>query len=146
MGGVGVLLLVTGGLWWTSTHAPLDAVAELAVRAGVRELHEPLRPLTPGPRVLLFALDGVGANELEAVVGDARDEPWRSLLGARVGKDRFEHAYSVPDVLSILPSTTVAAWTSVYTGEPPARTGVSGNEWFARARRGPRAASTHPPR
>ncbi|HST62021.1 MAG TPA: alkaline phosphatase family protein, partial [Longimicrobium sp.] len=35
-------------------------------------------------------------------------------------------------MLSILPSTTYAAWASVFTGEPPARTGVPGNEWFAR--------------
>jgi hypothetical protein len=36
------------------------------------------------------------------------------------------------NVLSILPSTTYAAWTSVYTGEPVGETGVAGNEWFDR--------------
>src|SRR5690606_6484367 len=40
--------------------------------------------------------------------------------------------YVVPDVLSILPSTTYAAWASVFTGQPAGRTGVPGNEWFAR--------------
>jgi hypothetical protein len=38
----------------------------------------------------------------------------------------------VPNALGILPTTTVAAWSSVYTGKAPAHTGVPGNEWFVR--------------
>ena len=41
-------------------------------------------------------------------------------------------ATTARDVVAILPSTTMAAWSSVFTGEPAARTGVPGNEWFAR--------------
>ena len=44
----------------------------------------------------------------------------------------FEHGYSVPNAISILPSTTIAAWSSVFTGQPPAYTAVTGNEWFVR--------------
>jgi hypothetical protein len=111
---------------------PAKEVGKLVSRAGVRELREPLRAHTKGPRVLLFALDGVGEDELRAVVGDAAEEPWKSLLGGREAPQRFAHAYWAPGVLSVLPSTTVAAWASVYTGEPPGQTGVPGNEWFAR--------------
>ena len=44
----------------------------------------------------------------------------------------YEHAYSVPNAVSILPSTTVAAWSAIFTGAPPAQNGVPGNEWFVR--------------
>src|SRR5690606_38256488 len=37
-----------------------------------------------------------------------------------------------PGVLSILPSTTLAAWSTLFRGRPAAETGVPGNEWFAR--------------
>ena len=111
---------------------PVGEVAKLATHAGVRELNEPLRPNVDGPRVLLFSLDGVGNDELRTEVGDATEEPWRTLLGARRSPHLFAHAYWVPEVLSILPSTTVAAWASVYTGEAPGHTGIPGNEWFAR--------------
>jgi hypothetical protein len=131
-GGLVLLLALGAGAWALMGGLPAQEVAKLAARAGVRELRDPLRPHTAGPRVLLFSLDGVGDDELREGVGDAAEEPWRSLLGARESPQRFAHGYWVPTVLSVLPSTTVAAWASVYTGEPPGRTGVPGNEWFAR--------------
>jgi hypothetical protein len=131
-GGI-LLAVVLGAAGWFFVHrVPADELTKLAVRTGVRELREPLRPHTNGARVLLFALDGVGDDELRARVGDATEEPWRGLLGARQSRHRFATAYWGPAMLSILPSTTVAAWTTVYTGQPPGRTGVPGNEWFAR--------------
>ena len=38
----------------------------------------------------------------------------------------------MPDTVSILPSTTIAAWSAIFTGAPTAWNWVSGNEWFAR--------------
>jgi hypothetical protein len=55
-----------------------------------------------------------------------------ALMGEPGENGVHEHAYASPDAVSILPSTTIAAWSSVYTGEPPAETGVPGNEWFDR--------------
>ncbi|NIP78479.1 MAG: hypothetical protein GWM90_04450, partial [Gemmatimonadetes bacterium] len=43
------------------------------------------------------------------------------------------HGVSVGPILSVLPSITVAAWTSLFTGRPPGETGVPGNEWFSRS-------------
>ncbi len=108
---------------------------DLAVAGGERELREPMRPLTPGPRVLLFGFDGVGADELRQVLNERRAERIQALLGEEQGGGVYAHGYSVPGVLSILPSTTVAAWASLYTGQPPARAGIPGNEWFAREER-----------
>jgi hypothetical protein len=55
-----------------------------------------------------------------------------ALVGRETEPRLYEHGWAAPGVLSILPSTTYAAWASVFTGQPAARTGVPGNEWFAR--------------
>ena len=54
------------------------------------------------------------------------------MLGKDEGGGLYEHAYSAPNAVSILPSTTVAAWSAIFTGAPPAQNGVPGNEWFVR--------------
>ena len=54
------------------------------------------------------------------------------MLGKDQGGGLYEHAYSAPNAVSILPSTTVAAWSAIFTGAPPAQNGVPGNEWFVR--------------
>jgi hypothetical protein len=96
-----------------------------------------MRPARGAPRVVIFALDGVGADEFTGAVHSGRAPAIAALLGAPVDSAAglHAHAYAAPGVMSILPSTTVAAWTSLFTGEPPARTGVAGNEWFERATR-----------
>ncbi len=84
------------------------------------------------PHVLIFALDGVGYDQMMEALRSG-EKPWMStLLGAERQGGVFEHGYAVPDAVSILPSATVPAWSSIFTGQPPARTGVPGNEWFER--------------
>jgi hypothetical protein len=92
---------------------------------------EPLSP-APGPRVLLFALDGTGYDQLMQTIRSGRAPHLQALLGEEQPEGVFAHGYAAPNAISILPSTTMAAWSSVFTGEPPARTGVPGNEWFVR--------------
>lgn len=127
-------VLVVGGVAALALTGKVPAeIAELIAQGGEKPLREPMRPARGAPRVLVFALDGVGADELEAVVRDGRARHLAALLGPPTGEPGvYRHAYSAPGVLSILPSTTYAAWTSLFTGEPAARTGVPGNEWFAR--------------
>jgi hypothetical protein len=120
----GAVLLI----WFDTAREVLD----LAARGGEKPLHEPMRPIRGTTRVLLIALDGVGDEKLREVVRKGR-MPWLSYIFGREGADGlYEHAYAVTDAMSILPSTTMAAWTSVFTGQPVARTGISGNEWFSR--------------
>ena len=128
-----VAALVAGGLGYMEWrgNAP-EEVAELLATGGEKRLREPLRPLRGGPRVIVFALDGVGATELRRALDGGVMPRTAALLGRETAPGVYEHAWSAPGVLSILPSTTYAAWASVFTGEPPARTGVPGNEWFAR--------------
>lgn len=114
-------------------ETPPAEVAELVAAGGERVLREPMRPARGGTRVIVFALDGVGQDELMGAIAQGEAPALAGLLGAATDTlGLFEHGWAAPGVLSILPSTTVAAWTSVFTGEPPARSGVPGNEWYER--------------
>lgn len=113
--------------------APIEEVATLVVGGGERHLRDPMRPLRGTTRVLVFALDGVGDDDLRRAISGGRLRNVSRLLGPPTGEPGvFAHGYAAPDVLSILPSNTVAAWVSLFTGRPPGETGVPGNEWFAR--------------
>jgi hypothetical protein len=85
--------------------------------------------------VLVFAIDGAGYHQLMHALRSGKASHLQTLLGREQQNGRFAHGYSVPNALSILPSTTVAAWSSIFTGKPPAQTGVPGNEWFVREQR-----------
>lgn len=128
------LVLLAAGAYFAATRAGLlGEAAELIAQGGEQQLRDTLRPARGAPRVVLFALDGVGHDILEQAVASGSMPRLAALLGAASDEEGvYEHAYAVPDALSILPSTTMAAWGSIFTGEPPAITGVPGNEWFDR--------------
>jgi len=107
----------------------------LIAQGGEKQLRAVPPPPKPGPRVLVFAIDGAGYHELMQALHSGKASHLQTLLGAEQQQGRFAHGYSVPNALSILPSTTVAAWASIFTGAPPAQTGVPGNEWFVREQR-----------
>jgi len=130
---VAVGLVIAGVAVLALTGTPPSELAEILAQGGEKPLRDPMRAARGAPRVLVFALDGVGADELEAVIRSGRARHLAALVGPPAGEPGlYRHAYSAPGVLSILPSTTYAAWTSLFTGEPAGRTGVPGNEWFAR--------------
>lgn len=112
-------------------NAP-DEVAELVSQGGEKVLAKPMKPARGGSRVIVFALDGVGEGELRRALAGGVMPRVSALLGRETAPRVYEHGWSAPGVLSILPSTTYAAWASTFTGQPAARTGVPGNEWFAR--------------
>jgi hypothetical protein len=128
------LVVAAGGVLVWRMRGSAGETAELVAEGAEKVLRNPMRPPRGAPRVLVFALDGVGADELDAVIRGGRARNIAHLVGnARRGEPGvYRHAYAAPGVLSILPSTTYAAWTSLFTGEPAGRTGVPGNEWFAR--------------
>ena len=134
LGGAAAVVLLAalgwGFLAWRG-HAPAE-LAELAAEGGARVLREPMRPARGAPRVLVFALDGVGDGELRRAIGSGAMPRTAALLGAAADARTWAHGWAVPEVLSILPSTTYAAWASLFTGRPAAETGVPGNEWFVR--------------
>jgi Type I phosphodiesterase / nucleotide pyrophosphatase len=128
-----IAVLAAGGLAYMQWkgNAPGE-LAELAAEGGEKVLREPMRAPRGAPRVLVIALDGVGDGSLRNALGGGGMPRTAALLGRETEPRVYEHAWAAPGVLSILPSTTYAAWASVFTGEPAARTGVPGNEWFAR--------------
>jgi hypothetical protein len=129
---IGVAVLLVAGAVVLLTSRTAREALEIAGEGGEIVLREPMNPVRGTTRVLLFALDGVGDDLLREMVASGRMPQLAALLGQSQGEDLYAHAYAVPGALSVLPSTTFAAWTSIFTGEPPARSGVPGNEWYAR--------------
>jgi hypothetical protein len=113
-------------------HTSTGELAELFAMGHERVLRDTLRPARGTERVLIFALDGVNRDVLYGMIRDGRMPITAAVLGSPRGDGLYAHAYAAPDLLSILPSTTIPAWTSVFTGSPPAESGVPGNEWFSR--------------
>lgn len=112
------------------------AVVQLAAVGDARALRaEPERVVRPGePTVLLVALDGVGRTVLYDMLETGELPELHALLGGGEGVD-LPHAYLDRTLLSTLPSSTLAAWSTVFTGQPPAVHGVAGNEYFMRETR-----------
>lgn len=110
----------------------LDEAGELITEGGERVLREPMRPIRGTPRVLVLALDGVGEARLAEAL-EAGDMPrLAAFLGEARGDGLRENAYVARSVPSVFPSETAAGWAAVYTGTPPAESGVTGNEWYVR--------------
>ncbi|HET7464606.1 MAG TPA: alkaline phosphatase family protein [Longimicrobium sp.] len=131
---IAAVVVVAAGVFYLKFRRTSSEAAELLAEGAEKVLNDPMRPARGAPRVLVFALDGVGADALEAVIRGGRARNLSHLLGKprRGAPGVYRHAYAAQGVLSILPSTTYAAWTSLFTGRPAGITGVPGNEWFAR--------------
>lgn len=108
---------------------------ELATSSGDQKLRE--RPegapqTSPHqPPILVLALDGMSRDLLYDMLRAGELPNTAELLGG----DGLAHAYLDPSFLSTMPSTTMDAWVAAMTGEPPADSGVAGNEYFIRENR-----------
>ena len=109
---------------------------QLMADGDVRELRDEQEGLTPhgAPTLLLLALDGVGRDLLYEVIARGAMPELTLLLGG-ASEGNLAHAHLDDTVLSVLPSSTLAAWSSVFTGVAPAVHGVAGNEYFVREER-----------
>ena len=110
------LAAVGAGVWYLNKKVPIAELLQLTAQGGDRILRDPMRPVRGGVRVVLFALDGVGNDEFHRAVRDGAAPKIADLRGAEPGGEGYANAYTVPDALSILPSTTMAAWSSIFTG------------------------------
>ena len=82
------------------------------------------------PAILFLALDGVDRAILYDMLRGGELPMLAKLLGA---EDRaFPHTYFDDDLLSTMPSSTMAAWATAMTGVTPAHHGIAGNEYFVR--------------
>jgi hypothetical protein len=105
---------------------------KLLLQGGEKQVRNETRAAEPGPYVLIFAFDGAGYDQLMGAIRSGKAPAMAGMLGKDEGRGLYEHAYSAPDAVSILPSTTIAAWSAIFTGAPPGWNGVPGNEWFVR--------------
>jgi predicted AlkP superfamily pyrophosphatase or phosphodiesterase len=83
--------------------------------------------------ILFLPFDGVNRDLLYDMLNEGELPKLTDLLSGE-GK-KFPHAYFDESLLSTMPSSTMAAWTTVLTGVPPAEHGISGNEFFIREER-----------
>ena len=82
--------------------------------------------------MLVIALDGVGEERLKEALASGDLPQLAAFLGADQGGGLREHGFIANGVPSVFPSETAAGWAAVYTGVPPAVSGVTGNEWYDR--------------
>lgn len=105
-----------------------DETLELVFTGETKVLRErdpgdpPRSPDRPG--LLILALDGVGRDQLYSALRARMMPELSALLGDR--------AHFEDDFLSVLPSDTLPAWASAFTGAPPGVHGIAGNEFFVR--------------
>ncbi len=92
-------------------------------------------PKVPGKHVVLFALDGTSRDQFMALIRSGKAPNIAGILGKEESAGVFDHGYTAPDAVSMLPSSTVADWSAIFTGQPPAHNGVPGDEWFVREKR-----------
>jgi len=129
------VLLIGGALVavWHFGYRNVEELAETATADPVQSQRSDLTPIRGEERMLFFCLDGVGYEALGRALTEGQMPRLAAALGDPRGEDgTYAEAFSAPRVLSILPSTTVAAWTSVFTGVGVAEHGISGNEQFHR--------------
>jgi hypothetical protein len=92
-------------------------------------------PSSPNhPPILVLAFDGVDRDILYDALRKGEMPALAGLLGGGTGAV-FPHAYFEESLLATLPSTTMAAWVTAFTGVGPAHHGVTGNEFFIREER-----------
>ncbi len=126
-----VLLALIGSL----AIASCSFVARTLATGGERPLRPtPIRTAAPkpGPRVIVFCLDGAGHDQLMDAIHSGKAPHIANLLGKEEGNGLFEHGFFPPRVIDVLPSSTAADWSATFTGKPPGLNGVPGDEWFDR--------------
>ena len=117
--------------------ATASQVGKLVLAGDSRSLRErdegaPARS-SQGDPVLVLALDGVDRALLYDLLKQGQLPGFAKLVGG--SKRAFPHAHFSEELLTTLPSSTMAAWSTMFTGVTPAHHGVAGNEFFIRETR-----------
>lgn len=102
----------------------------------LRQRNADVPPNSPErPAILFLAFDGLDRSLIYDMLRKGELPNLAELLGGQGEKGQFPHAYFDEELLSTMPSSTLAAWSTVITGRTPAEHGVAGNEFFIREER-----------
>lgn len=85
--------------------------------------------------LLVIAFDGIGRDLLYDMLRKGELPNLAKLLGGLETGGKLPHAHLDETLLSTLPSSTMAAWATTFTGVGPAEHGITGNEYFVREKR-----------
>ncbi|MGH7815557.1 MAG: alkaline phosphatase family protein [Candidatus Binataceae bacterium] len=107
-------------------------IAHTIATGGEQKLKPPPAEPIAAPRVIIFGLDGATYDNMMAAIRSGKAPNIASVLGKDAGNGLFEHGYSAPKALCVLPAVTIANWSAIFTGQTPAWDGVPGDEWFDR--------------
>jgi hypothetical protein len=124
--------VVAGLLAALALAIPACGLVGKTLSTGGEQKLKPAEAELATPRVIIFALDGAGHDQLMAAIRSGKAPNMASLLGKEEGNGLFEHAYGAPKAIDVLPSSTIANWAAIFTGQAPAWDGVTGDEWFER--------------
>jgi len=80
-------------------------------------------------RVILIDIDGLRREAFYFAVNHGVLPNFERILGGR----NFEKAIRFDKATTVLPSVTLTAQASIFTGAYPAKHGIAGNQWFNRA-------------
>ena len=138
---VSLLLALLAGIafvstWPSRTMTVIETLPQ-ALEAIINEeqqLREELRPIRGEARLLVFAIDGLGRDEMSDILSSDSAPHTREFVGSASRGDSatYERAYLAPQTLTVLPSSTISAWATIFTGADPGDTGIPGNEFFVR--------------
>jgi len=129
-----LLALLLGAL--APACSTTDEVAKLAKHGDVRELREreddEAARATNRPKILILGIDGMKRDVLYDLLESGEVPGLEKLLGGRGPDGHMAHAYLDRSTIAPLPSVTIVGWGSIFSGEPPAKSGIVGNEFFIR--------------
>ena len=91
---------------------------KLLLNGGEKQVKHHLRPAEPGPYVLIFAFDGAGYDQLMEAINSGKAPAMAGMLGKTRAVDCTSTLTPCPTPSAILPSTTIAAWSAIFTGAP----------------------------
>jgi hypothetical protein len=124
------LVAIIGAL--TLLESACALVSQTLETGGEKQFKPAVPPSPVATHVLIFAMDGATPAQFMEAVHSGHAPNIATLLGKDEGNGVFEHAYAAPHALSVLPSSTIADWASIFTGSTPAYDGIPGDEWFER--------------
>jgi Type I phosphodiesterase / nucleotide pyrophosphatase len=129
------LALASGAfvLGCSTTYEIAKLVAVGDVRA-LRERNDRGATDAERPSLLIVGIDGMKRDVLYELLESGQLPGLELLLGGRTNGS-FAHAHLDRSMLAPFPSVTLTGWASIFTGEPPAVSGIPGNEFFIREQR-----------